>query len=67
MSAFGSCMIGYRRLKAMACHRRYHESLGNVTPADAYFDRAQAILNKRERIKRKTIEHRRLQRRKIAA
>jgi putative transposase len=51
----------------MACHRRYHESLGNVTPADAYFDRAQAILNKRERIKRKTIEHRRLQRRKIAA
>ncbi len=41
-------------------HQRYHESLKNVTPADAYFGRAQTILNKRERIKRKTIEQRRL-------
>lgn len=41
-------------------HQRYHESLKNVTPADAYFGRAQIILNKRERIKRKTIEQRRL-------
>jgi putative transposase len=48
-------------------HQRYHESLSNVTPADAYFGRAQAILNKRERIKRKTLETRRLQHRKIAA
>jgi len=48
-------------------HRRYHESLNNVTPADAYFGRAQAILNKRERIKRKTLETRRLQHRKFAA
>ena len=48
-------------------HRRYHESLNNVTPADAYFGRAAAIIQQRERIKRKTIEHRRLQHRKIAA
>jgi len=48
-------------------HCRYHESLGNVTPADAYFGRAEAIIKQRERIKRKTIEHRRLQHHKIAA
>lgn len=48
-------------------HQRYHESLNNVTPADAYFGRAQAIIKRRERIKRQTIEHRRLQHRKIAA
>lgn len=48
-------------------HKRYHESLKNVTPADAYFGRAQSILNKRERIKKQTIEHRRLQYRKAIA
>ena len=48
-------------------HQRYHESLNNVTPADAYFGRASAIIKQRERIKRKTIEHRRLQHRKLAA
>ena len=48
-------------------HQRYHEALSNVTPADAYFGRAASILNQRERIKRHTIEHRRLQHRKLAA
>ena len=48
-------------------HRRYHQSLKNVTPADAYFGRASDIIKQRERIKRKTIEHRRLQHRKRAA
>jgi transposase InsO family protein len=48
-------------------HQRYHESLNNVTPADVYFGRSQAILRQRERIKRKTLETRRLQHRKFAA
>ena len=41
--------------------------MDNVTPAEAYFGRAQLILKQRERIKRQTIEHRRLQHRKLAA
>ena len=44
-------------------HRRYHESLSNLTPADVYFGRGQSILNNRERIKRDTIQNRRLQHR----
>jgi putative transposase len=36
-------------------NRRYHESLGNVTPADVYFGRDQQILKQREEIKRKTM------------
>jgi transposase InsO family protein len=48
-------------------HQRYHESLKNVTPADAYFGRAEPIIKQRERIKRKTIDHRRLQYRTQAA
>jgi len=42
-------------------HLRYHESLGNLTPADVYFGRGQTILIERERIKRQTIARRRLQ------
>jgi transposase InsO family protein len=41
-------------------HQRYHESLGNLTPADVYVGRGQTILLERERIKRRTIQHRRL-------
>ena len=48
-------------------HRRYHESLNNLTPADVYFGRGQTILLEGERIKRTTIEHRRLQHRHAAA
>ena len=48
-------------------HHRYHESLENLTPADVYFGRGREIPNERERIKRQTLEHRRLQHRKIAA
>ena len=42
-------------------NHRYHESLKNLTPADVYFGRAEKIINLRERIKRKTIQKRRLQ------
>ena len=48
-------------------HQRYHESLSNLTPADVYFGRGQTILLERERIKRNTINQRRLQHRKAAA
>jgi len=48
-------------------NHRYHESLQNLTPADVYFGRGQAILMERERIKQKTINERRLQYRKHAA
>ena len=42
-------------------HQRYHESIGKLTPADLYFGRGQSIMLQRERIKRQTIENRRLQ------
>jgi len=48
-------------------HHRYHESLSNLTPADVYFGRGQTILLERERIKRNTLQNRRLQNRKAAA
>jgi len=47
--------------------RRYHESIDNLTPADVYFGRGPTILAERERIKRQTIAHRRLQHRLKAA
>jgi hypothetical protein len=48
-------------------YRRYHESIDNLTPADVYFRRGPTILAERERIKRQTIAHRRLQHRLQAA
>ena len=41
-------------------HLRYHEAIANLTPADVYFGRGQTILLERERIKRQTIQNRRL-------
>lgn len=48
-------------------HQRYQENLNNVTPADVYFGRDKAILKQRERIKRKTLDARRLHHRQHAA
>ena len=48
-------------------HLRYHESIANLTPADVYFGRGQTILLERERIKRHTIQNRRLLHRGHAA
>ena len=48
-------------------NQRYHESLNNVTPADVYFGRDKAILREREKIKKRTIQQRRLQHQKQAA
>jgi len=42
-------------------HRRYHESLDNLTPADVYSGCGPRILKRREQIKRRTIEQRRRQ------
>ena len=48
-------------------HRRYHESLDNLTPADVYFGRGQNILDMRKEIKHRTIEQRRRNHFKLAA
>ena len=48
-------------------NRRYHESIGNVTPADAYYGRHTAIIKRREKIKKLTIQNRRLNHQRQAA
>ena len=48
-------------------YNRAHESLNNLTPADVYYGRGEAILEERRRIKRITIANRRLQHRLQAA
>ena len=48
-------------------NHRYHESIGNVTPADAYFGRHTAIIGRREKIKKLTIQNRRLNHQRKAA
>jgi putative transposase len=40
-------------------HERYHESLKNLTPADVYYGRGQAILDQREKTKLATLAIRR--------
>jgi transposase InsO family protein len=48
-------------------HRRYHESLGNLTPADVYFGRGGDILSERRTIKEQTLKQRRLLNQRQAA
>jgi transposase InsO family protein len=59
-----------RQVAAFVDHynnRRYHESLGNLTPADVYHGRGAQILRMREEIKQQTISRRRLQHQSAAA
>ena len=37
-------------------HRRYHEALGNVTPADVYYFQKEDILARRKEAKQKTLQ-----------
>jgi transposase InsO family protein len=39
-------------------HERIHEAIGNVTPDDMYHGRQRAILSRREKTKRLTLERR---------
>ena len=48
-------------------NQRYHESIGNVAPADAYFGRHTAIIEKRKKIKKLTTQNRRLNHQRQAA
>jgi len=48
-------------------HRRYHESLDNLTPIDVYFGRGNIIMLERQRIKRETFKQRCLLHREAAA
>jgi hypothetical protein len=51
-------LSGTRSLVEHYNHRRLHESLQNVTPADVYEGRQVAILDRRARIKRETLARR---------
>ena len=48
-----------QRFIAYYNHERYHESLDNLTPADVFYGRGQAILDQRETIKLNTLAMRR--------
>ena len=40
-------------------HHRYHEGIGNVTPADAYYGRREKIRERRKEISKRTLQQRR--------
>jgi putative transposase len=41
--------------------QRYHEALGNITPADMFFGRAAQVEDARAAVKRRTLSQRRTQ------
>ena len=48
-------------------NHRYHESIGNLTPAHLYIGSGESILAERRRIKLQTIQNRRLNHQRLAA
>jgi hypothetical protein len=40
-------------------HRRYHEAIDSVTPADKYYGRDRVILKRREKVRQETLKMRR--------
>jgi putative transposase len=40
-------------------HRRYHEGIGKVTPADAYYGLRQTMLIRRKEVRQRTLQQRR--------
>ena len=48
-------------------NHRYHKSLNNINPADVFFGRDKDILRERKKIKKQTIQYRRLQHQRQAA
>ena len=53
------CRVGaVARVAVHDNHRRLHEALDNVTPADVYAGRRPAILTRHEQIKRRTLARR---------
>ena len=46
-------------------HKRHHESIQNLTPADVFYGRSQRILNRRKRVKTKTLRDRKKQNQKL--
>lgn len=48
-------------------NHRYHESIGNLTPADVYVGRGETSLTDRRRINLQTIQNRRLNQQRQAA
>ena len=48
-------------------HRRYPESIGNLTLTDAYFGRGETMLAETRHIKPKTVQNRRLNHQRQAA
>ena len=58
---------GIEALVAHYCHRRYHERLGKLTPAEVYCGRGNPVMLEKKRIMGETLKRRRLLHRGQAA
>ena len=54
----GELEAALRDFVAYYNNERYHQAIGNVTPADVYFGRQYEVLTERSKIKRRTMERR---------